>query len=204
MPSEWRRGELVGSRGQGGTLPDKAITSFNTSAPPVISLYVCVCELLAWAGTVSNYHLPLISTTLAHLLISTFSTIHLKAGGSGRATHSNSPLWLPLPPSPLHDPPPAPEYWPKLSPWPAPLTPLGGRGSMARPKVQMIFLHLPPSCFPSELIANDNIRKGHNGDSTNNLPLGFAKLNICRSYKRVMDDCFVCVCSYFNVQAGTR
>lgn len=57
----------------------------------------------------------------------------------------------------------------------------------------MIFLHLPSSCFPSELIANDNNRKGHNGDSTNNLPPGFANLNICRSYKRVMNNCFVCV-----------
>lgn len=31
----------------GGTLPDEAVTPFNTSAQPVISSYVCVCELLA-------------------------------------------------------------------------------------------------------------------------------------------------------------
>ncbi|KAI9517553.1 hypothetical protein NQZ68_004773 [Dissostichus eleginoides] len=40
MPSEWRRGEQVGSRGQGETLPDKAVTPFNTSTRPVISSYV--------------------------------------------------------------------------------------------------------------------------------------------------------------------
>lgn len=69
-------------------------------------------------------------------------------------------------------------------------------------KVQMIFLRLPPSCFPSELIANDNMRKGHNGESTNNLALVFAKLNICRSYKRVMDDRFICLSLYFNFKIG--
>lgn len=63
---------------------------------------------------------------------------------------------------------------------------------MAGPKVQMISPYLSPSCCPSELIANDNIRKGHNGVSANNLPPWICKnLNVCRSYKRVMDDCLV-------------
>lgn len=46
-------------------------------------------------------------------------------------------------------------------------------------KVQMIFLHPPPSCLPSELIVNDNIREEHNGDSTNNLPRRMKLLEFC-------------------------
>lgn len=39
-------GEQVGSRGQDGTLPDKPVTPFNTSAAPVIRL--CVNFSLSW------------------------------------------------------------------------------------------------------------------------------------------------------------
>lgn len=71
MPSEWRRREQVGSRGQGGTLPDKAVTPFNTSALPVISLYMCV-RVCVWTPGLSwhrqHYHsyLPLPNFYFTH------------------------------------------------------------------------------------------------------------------------------------------
>lgn len=66
----------------------------------------------------------------------------------------------------------------------------------------MIFLCLSRPCFPSELIANDNFRKGHNGDSTNNLRLGFANLNVCTTYQRVMDD-YLCL-HIVKIKLGSR
>lgn len=193
MLSEWRRKEQVGSRGQGGTLPDKAVTPFNTSSAPVISSSVCVWTFgLSWHRQHYHSYLPPPKFYLSHTSSSQHSAdFTLKLVDLGGRPTLTPPCDSLIPPSPQHDPAPAPEYWPKLSPWPAPLTPLGVEGCVAGPKVQMIFPHLPPSCWPSELIANDNIRKGHNGDSTNNLPLGFANLNICRIYKWVMNDCLL-------------
>lgn len=40
LGAEW--GEQVGSRGQEGTLSDKAIAPFNTFTRPVITFFVCV------------------------------------------------------------------------------------------------------------------------------------------------------------------
>lgn len=136
----------------------------HLSIPALCLSLACkyLCECLARAGTVSKLSHP----NGPH----SFCTLHLKEGWSGRTTCFTSPLWFRPPLLSLDDPPRAPEYWPELSPRPAPLTPLCGVGSMARLKVQMIFLHHPPSCLPSELIAHDNIREEHNGDSTNNLP----------------------------------
>lgn len=183
----------------------------HLSIPSLRLSLACTCVRLwtpAWAGTVSTIthtSFYLISTSHTHTSSSQHSAdFTLKLVDLGGRPVLTPPCDSPVPPSLQRDPPPALEYWPKLSPWPTPLTPLGVRGSMAGQKVQMIFLHLPPSCCPTELIANDNIRKGHNGYSTNNLDLRFANLNICRSYKRVMDGCFVCVCTDSKVKTKKR
>lgn len=105
------------------------------SIPPLglslASLWVCVNFWfeLASSATITCTSLPLIFTTYTHqneymhirLVFSTFCRLHLKASISRRTTYTKTQL---------HNPQPVPEYWPKLSPCPAPLTPLSDRGSM--------------------------------------------------------------------------
>lgn len=158
-----------------GTLPDKPAAPFNTCALPVISSYVSVwVPGLSWHSQQTAPPSP----PRCHRCSRPSLSPH-KEGWSDRTSRFTSPVRFLLPLPSLDDPPRAPEYWPELSPRPAPLTPLCGAGSMAGLKVQMIFLHHPPSCLPSELIANDNIREEHNGDSTNNLPLRMKLLEFC-------------------------
>lgn len=171
----------------------------HLSIPPLRLSLACT-RVRLWTPGLSwhrqHYHsyFPLPNFYFTHISSSQHSAdFTLKLVDLGGRPVLTPPCDSPVPPSPQCDPPPALEYWPKLSPWPTPLTPLGVRGSMAGQKVQMIFLHLPPSCCPTELIANDNIRKGHNGYSTNNLDLEFANLNICRSYKKG-DGWSFCLC----------
>lgn len=181
----WRHALWVAEEGagwqqrtrRGEALPDKPAAPFNTCVLPVISCVSAWLEL-AQSATLTPPHPPMASV-LTVLVVSTFRTLHLNVGWSERLTCFKSPLWFRLPLFALDDPPWAPEYWPELSPQPTPLTPLGGVGSMARLKVQMIFLHHPPSCLPSELTANDNIREEHNGDPTNNLAPGMKLQEFC-------------------------
>lgn len=69
----------------------------------------------------------------------------------------SSSLWT-RPPEALPWPPSCPWYWPELSSWPS--DDPGTRANLSWIMSSNDFPPLSRPCFPSELIANDNIRKG--------------------------------------------